>query len=152
MKNHKALFSSQDFTWGTPQYLFDSLSKEFGRFILDVCATDENAKCQRYYTELEDGLLQPWSHLNWMNPPYGKSIARWIERAYDEAQRGNVTVALLPARTDTTYFHQYIYGKHEIRFIKGRLKFEGLDKPANSAPFPSMIVVFRPSPSALLQR
>src|SRR6266446_3350837 len=151
MKNHKALFSSEDPTWGTPQYLFDSLSDEFGGFILDVCATDENAKCPRYYSELQDGLLQPWSRLNWMNPPYGKSIARWIKRAYDETQRGNITVALLPARTDTAYFHQYIYGKHEIRFIKGRLKFEGLTKSANSAPFPSMIVVFRPLPSALLQ-
>jgi phage N-6-adenine-methyltransferase len=69
MKNHQVHFSSQDHIWGTPQYLFDGLSSEFGGFLLDVCATNENAKCPHYYTEVQDGLQQPWSPMNWMNPP-----------------------------------------------------------------------------------
>ena len=118
-----------------------SLTDEFGGFLLDVCANKSNAKCRRFYSEKDDGLAQPWSKRNWMNPPYGKMIGKWIARADQEAQAGNTTVALLPARTDTKYFHQHIYGKYELRFVKGRLKF---GRSKNSAPFPSMVVVFRP--------
>ena len=74
------------------------------------------------------------------NPPYGREISKWVEKAYSENKKGVLVVLLLPARTDTKWFHEYIYKKHEIRFIKGRLKFNDGKK---SAPFPSMVVVMR---------
>jgi phage N-6-adenine-methyltransferase len=144
MINHETHFSSATPEWGTPQDFFDALDKEFGGFLLDVCATDDNAKCKKYYTVNSDGLAQAWSKRNWMNPPYGRTITAWIKRADDEAEKGNTTVALLPARTDTKYFHTHIYGKHEIRFVRGRLKFEGAQVGSGAAPFPSMVVIFRP--------
>ena len=121
--------------------MFDDLNRIF-HFELDVCATEENAKCRKFYTRQENGLLQNWAKLNWMNPPYGKEIGLWIAAASAEALNGKLTVALLPARTDTRWFHRYIYRKHETIFIKGRLKF-GDSK--NSAPFPSMIVIIKPT-------
>ena len=133
------LFSSKSVVWETPQDLFDKLNAEF-HFDLDVCALPENAKCERYYTPEDDGLLQPWNGVCWCNPPYGRTIGKWIQKAYETFAGGGTVVMLLPARTDTKWFHEYIYNKAEIRFIKGRLKF-GNSK--NSAPFPSMIVVFR---------
>ena len=123
--------------WATPQDLFDELDKEF-HFTLDVCASDWNAKCKKYFTEKDDGLKQDWTGVCWMNPPYGREIGKWIKKA-SEIQ-GGVVVALLPARTDTKWFHDYIYKKAEIRFIKGRVKFGG----KGPAPFPSMIVIFNP--------
>lgn len=135
--NTQVMFSSKTPEWETPQKLFDELNKEFG-FTLDVCATDQNAKCPRYFTKEINGLSQSWDNqIAWCNPPYGREIGLWIKKASE--QQGGVVVMLLPARTDTKYFHEYIYGKSEIRFIKGRLKF-GNSK--NSAPFPSMIVIF----------
>lgn len=133
------LFSSKSVVWETPQDLFDKLNAEF-HFDLDVCALPENAKCEKYYTPEDDGLLQPWDGVCWCNPPYGRTIGKWIQKAYETFAGGGTVVMLLPARTDTKWFHEYIYNKAEIRFIKGRLKF-GNSK--NSAPFPSMIVVFR---------
>lgn len=130
------MFSSKTDMWETPQEFFDELNDEF-HFTLDVCATKENAKCSKYYTKEQDGLVQPWEGVVWCNPPYGREITKWVERAYLSKQ---TVVMLLPARTDTQWFHDYIYGKAEIRFIKGRLKF---GRSKNSAPFPSMIVVFR---------
>lgn len=133
-------FSSKSNEWSTPQEFFDELNKEFS-FTLDPCATKENAKCPKFFTEQENGLKQSWDNERvFMNPPYGREIKHWIKKA-SEAQ-GGVVVALIPARTDTAYFHDYIYGKAEIRFIRGRLKFGG---HTNSAPFPSMIVVFSPT-------
>lgn len=132
------LFSSKSVVWETPQDLFDKLNAEF-HFDLDVCALPENAKCERYYTPEDDGLLQPWNGVCWCNPPYGKTIGKWVQKAYETFTGGGTVVMLLPARTDTKWFHEYIYNKAEIRFIKGRLKF-GNSK--NAAPFPSMIVVF----------
>lgn len=123
--------------------MFDELNKEF-KFQLDVCATKENAKCPKFYTKEQNGLYQEWAELNWMNPPYGKETAMWVASAFVEAILGNLTVALLPARTDTQWFHKYIYHKHEIRFLKGRLKFGNSKNPA---PLPSMIVVFNPQAS-----
>lgn len=141
MAINQGLFSSAKDCWETPQSLFDVLDAEF-HFDLDVCALPANAKCPRFYTPNDNGLIQPWDGTcNWCNPPYGRHIAKWIEKAYLTAIAGGKTVMLLPARTDTKWFHNYIYGQAEIRFIKGRLKF-GDSK--NSAPFPSMIVVFRP--------
>lgn len=135
------LFSSKKNEWETPQALFDELDREFG-FTLDVCALPENAKCDLFFNPETDGLSQSWKgHTCWMNPPYGKEIGRWVEKAYHESkQNGTTVVCLLPARTDTRWFHDYIYGKAEIRFLRGRIKFVGAE---NSAPFPSMIVIYR---------
>lgn len=133
---NKGLFTSSTDLWSTPQELFDKLYEEF-HFDIDVCATPENAKCDKYFTKEQDGLKQQWGGyaMCWCNPPYGRKISAWVEKA----SRHNC-VMLLPARTDTRWFHDFIYGKAEIRFIRGRLKF-GASK--NSAPFPSMIVVFK---------
>ena len=141
-KTIDVMFSSKTDLWETPQQLFDELNAEFN-FTLDVCANDENHKCERYYTKETNGLSQPWYGNVWCNPPYGREIGEWVKKAYESSFHNNgVIVMLLPARTDTKWFHKYIYNQPnvETRFIKGRLKF-GNSK--NSAPFPSMIVVFR---------
>lgn len=130
------MFSSKTDLWSTPQEFFDKLNDEF-HFTLDVCAIPENAKCDKYFTPLDNGLNQEWNGVVWCNPPYGRKIGKWVEKAHNSKA---TVVMLLPARTDTKWFHSYIYNKAEIRFIKGRLKFGG---ETNSAPFPSMIVVFR---------
>ena len=130
------MFSSATDEWETPQDFFDRLDAEF-RFDLDVCATPQNAKCKTYFTKADDGLTQDWIGTCWCNPPYGREIGKWVKKA---SESKTTVVMLLPARTDTKWFHDYIYGKAEIEFIKGRLKF-GSSK--NSAPFPSMIVIFR---------
>jgi len=137
----KGMFSSTTDEWETPQDLFDELNKEFG-FTLDVCATEQNAKVNKYYTKSTNGLNSAWyNNICWMNPPYGRAIGNWVRKAFLENHINHVlTVCLLPARTDTKWFHDYIYNKAEIRFLKGRLKF-GDSK--NSAPFPSMIVIFK---------
>ena len=141
MENISVMFSSKDDKWSTPQDFFDELNTEFG-FTLDPCADDSNHKCNKYYTEEDDGLLQDWQgEIVFCNPPYGKAIKDWVRKAYIEGCKPNTTVVMLiPARTDTIYFHKYIYHKAEIRFLKGRLKF-GNSK--NSAPFPSMVVIYR---------
>ncbi|MFT4117869.1 DNA N-6-adenine-methyltransferase [Bradyrhizobium sp.] len=141
MPINAGLFSSETPEWATPQPVFDALNARHGPFLLDVCATQENAKCQRYFTIKENGLCQTWSDNNWMNPPYGRTIGEWIEKAFREALLGRQTVALLPGRTDTRWFHEFIYGRHETQFLCGRLKFGG---SKNSAPFPSMVVIFSP--------
>lgn len=136
------MFSSATDNWSTPQDFFDKLNDEF-HFTLDVCADENNHKCEHYYTKEIDGLSRPWIGTVWCNPPYGRKIGEWVRRAYISSQIGSATVVmLLPARTDTRWFHEYIYNKSntEIRFIKGRLKFGGCK---NSAPFPSMVVIFR---------
>ena len=139
--NTEVMFSSKTDLWETPQDLFDRLDVEFG-FDLDACALPQNAKCERYYTPDMDGLSQPWDGVVWCNPPYGRNIGKWVQKAHEENRRNNnYIVMLLPARTDTKWFHDYILSKAEIRFIRGRLKFGGAK---NSAPFPSMVVVFRP--------
>lgn len=139
--NTDVMFSSQSDMWETPQDLFDKLNEEF-HFNLDVCAIASNAKCAAFYSPEQNGLIQPWHGRCWCNPPYGRQVGKWVKKAYDTAYiDGNLVVMLLPARTDTKWFHEYIYGKAEIRFLKGRLKFGG---SKNSAPFPSMIVIFEP--------
>lgn len=138
--NTDVMFSSKSNEWATPQDFFDKLNDEF-HFTLDPCATDENHKCDKYYTKEMDGLSLPWAGIVWCNPPYGREISSWVRKAYIASRTGYATVAmLLPARTDTKWFHDYIYHKAEIRFIKGRLKFGGCK---NSAPFPSMVVIYR---------
>jgi phage N-6-adenine-methyltransferase len=139
MTINQGLFTSTTDLWETPQDFFDTLNKEFN-FDLDVCAISENAKCKEFYTPQIDGLSKNWIGTCWMNPPYGRGIVYWVEKAYLSAATGQATVVcLLPARTDTAWWHDYCM-KGEIRFIRGRLKFGG---SKNSAPFPSAIVIFR---------
>lgn len=134
----RALFTSNTSEWETPQWLFDKLNNTY-KFTLDVCALPENAKCVTYYTPDIDGLSQKWRGSCWMNPPYGREIGKWIKKAYESAQDGATVVCLLPARTDTAWWHDYcMHG--DITFLRGRLKF---GNAKNSAPFPSAIVVFR---------
>ena len=141
--NTEVMFSSQTDQWATPQDFFDKLNEEF-HFTLDPCADEFNHKCEKYYTEEQDGLSQSWEKETvFCNPPYGREIGKWVEKAYAENLVGGAfVVMLIPARTDTKWFHDYIYKKHnvEVRFVKGRLKFGNAD---NSAPFPSMIVIFK---------
>lgn len=139
---NEALLSTGKDDWETPQSFFNELNKEFN-FTLDPCATHETAKCAKYYTAEEDGLKQDWEgETVFCNPPYSsRQQTKWVEKCYREAKKLNtVVVALLPARTDTIRFHEYIYGKAEIRFLKGRLKFVGAP---STAPFPSMIVIWK---------
>lgn len=160
---NKVHFSSASDNWSTPQNLFDQLNDKYGPFELDVCASKTNAKCHLFFTvegkyqtyekEFEklvdgDGLSSPWRFEGcplkcWMNPPYGRTIGLWVKKAYEESQKGCLVVCLLPARTDTKWFHEYCT-KGDIEFIKGRLKF---GEAKNSAPFPSMVIVFRPKGS-----
>lgn len=135
------LFSSKEEVWETPQEFFNDLDKEFN-FNLDPCALPENAKCENYFTPDIDGLKQNWGGYNvFCNPPYGRKIYKWVEKCSNEAKKPNtIVVMLIPSRTDTKWFHEFIYKKvKEIRFIKGRLKFGG---STNAAPFPSMVVIF----------
>ena len=139
--NKDVMFSSSTDDWATPQEFFDRLNEEF-LFTLDPCANEKNHKCDRYYTKEQDGLRQPWDGERvFCNPPYGRGIGDWVKKAREAAERNALVVLLLPARTDTRWFHDWIYGQSEIRFLRGRLRFGGA---ANSAPFPSMVVVFRP--------
>ena len=139
--NTDVMFSSKTDAWATPKAFFRELDEEF-HFNLDPCADEFNHKCDRYFTIKENGLLQDWGGSSvYVNPPYGREIGKWVEKAYRTNQEhGNLVVMLLPARTDTKWFHDFIYNKAEVRFVRGRLKF-GDSK--NSAPFPSMVVVYR---------
>lgn len=133
----QGMMSSNTAEWATPQAFFDELDKEF-HFTLDPCCTHENAKCEKHYTKAEDGLKHSWGGERvYCNPPYGREIGKWVQKAYESK---TLVVMLLPARTDTRWFHDYIYGKAEIRFIKGRLHF---NDGKEGAPFPSMVVIFR---------
>lgn len=136
----KGMYTSNSEEWGTPQELFNRLNKEFN-FTRDICASKENAKCPKYYTKEEDALKQEWGGVIWMNPPYGRQIGNWVKKAKEAARQEKATVVcLLPARTDTAWWHDYVMKANEIRLIRGRLKF-GDGK--GSAPFPSAIVVFK---------
>lgn len=138
--NIEVMFSSKTNSWATPTDFFQKLDKEF-HFTLDPCADEHNHKCNKYFTVKEDGLLQEWGeNCVFCNPPYGREIGKWVEKAYHTNQKyGNLVVMLLPARTDTKWFHDFIYHKAEIRFVRGRLKFNDKDR----APFPSMVVIYR---------
>lgn len=130
-------YSSATDEWATPQSFFDGLASEFA-FTTDVCALPSSAKCEHYYSPEDDGLAQEWQGTCWMNPPYGDAISAWTRKAHLSAQAGATVVALLPARVDTGWWWDYCR-QHEIRFLRGRLKF---GDNANSAPFPSALVVF----------
>jgi len=133
--------SSKKTTWATPKQWFEYLDLEFD-FTLDPCCTHETAKCKKHYTPQEDGLSQSWKNERvFMNPPYGKDLPRWIEKAHAEVRNnGALVVCFVPARVDTNWWHDYAV-KGEVRFPKGRVKFEGAE---NSAPFPVAIIVMRP--------
>ena len=134
--NREAMFSSKTELWETPRDFFDKLDSEF-HFEVDVCALPENAKCRKFYTPEQDGLAQTWEGVCWCNPPYGRQIGKWVRKA---SESNATVVMLIPARTDTAWFHDYIYGKAEVRFVRGRLRFSGAQ---HNAPFPCMVVVYR---------
>jgi phage N-6-adenine-methyltransferase len=136
---NRALFSSNRHDWETPQDLFATLDAEFG-FDIDVCATTETAKCRRFFSPQQDGLRQAWRGVCWMNPPYGSALPKWIAKAYEESLHGATVVCLVPARTDTKWWHDFAM-RGEIRLIQGRLRF---GRGQYTAPFPSAIIVFRP--------
>lgn len=150
--NTELMFSSISNEWETPDKLYNDLHKEFG-FTLDPCATKENHKCDKFYTIDTNGLDKDWTgEIAFVNPPYGRQIGKWVKKCYEENKKGVLCVMLIPSRTDTKWFHSYIYGKAEIRFLKGRLKFVNRLLPSykedgnfklSPAPFPSMVVVFR---------
>lgn len=136
----QACLTSNSNEWATPAATFRELDAEF-HFNLDPCSTDENAKCKQHYTLKDNGLAQDWGGCRvFCNPPYGKEIGKWVRKCYEESQKPDtLVVMLIPARTDTSYFHDYIYHKAQIRFLRGRLHF---NESLQGAPFPSMIVVF----------
>lgn len=147
MSDKNIHFSSATDQWATPQDTFDKLNKIFN-FETDVCADQYNTKCENFYTESDNGLLQEWRGVCWMNPPYGRGIGDWLKKAYDSCKENNATVVcLIPARTDTRWWHDYcVHG--EAFLLKGRLKF---GDAKNCAPFPSAIIVFRPKISDLFE-
>ena len=150
MKNdNNVLFSRSSDEWETPQYLFDLLNEKY-HFMIDIAASDENHKCNWYITKYTDGLLMKWPNSVWCNPPYS-SISSWVGKAFMESKTGSRTVMLIPSRTDTRWFHNFIYNKPSvsIEFIKGRLRFSGAKY---NAPFPSMIVIFHPIDYSQLQQ
>lgn len=135
------LYSSRSEEWATPADFFAVLDDEFG-FSLDPCATRLNAKCRRYYTKTDNGLVQDWQqHTVFCNPPYGRDIGEWAKKCFLAARAGATVVLLVHARTDTRFFHDWIYGKAELRFVRGRLKF---GDGRQSAPFPSLVSIYRP--------
>lgn len=137
--NSNVMFSSKTDLWSTPDEFFRKWDSKY-HFDLDVCAIAENAKCAKYFSPKDNGLIQNWGgHCCWMNPPYGREIGKWVRKAFEESRRGATVVCLLPARTDTAWWHDYCM-RGEITFVRGRLKF-GDGK--NSAPFPSAVVVFK---------
>jgi phage N-6-adenine-methyltransferase len=138
-------FSSATDDWSTPKAFFDELDAEFD-FTLDVCASESNAKCTDYFNRDSDGLSQPWgTERCWMNPPYGREIKAWMRKAYLSSLQGSLVVCLVPARTDTAWWHEYAAKAPEVRFVRGRLRF---GDAKHSAPFPSAVVVFRPAGGA----
>lgn len=137
---NKGLFTSNTNEWATPKAFFAELDAEF-HFNLDPCATPENAKCKRFYTIEDDALTKSWGGARvFCNPPYGREIGKWVKKCYEESRKPNTLVVMLvPARTDTAWFWNYIHGKAEIRFVRGRLHF---NDSKFAAPFPSMVVIF----------
>ena len=138
----ETMFSSKSNEWATPQSFFDKLNSIYGPFTLDAAASDDNYKVATYFTHADDSLSQDWGNNRvFLNPPYGRALKDWVRKGYEEGQKDNTTVVMLiPARTDTKYWHDYVMKADEIRFVRGRIKF---GDETNSAPFPSAVVVFR---------
>jgi phage N-6-adenine-methyltransferase len=142
MARFEKKFESATVEWPTPQELFDELNAEFG-FTTDVAATNDNAKCAHYYTQEQDGLKQDWRGVCWMNPPYGRAMVEWLKKAIRETWNETITVCLIPARTNTAWWHDLCQKYGEVRFVRGRPKFGGAD---HGLPQPLAIVVFRGRP------
>jgi site-specific DNA-methyltransferase (adenine-specific) len=139
--NTDLMFSSATDQWATPQAFFNQWNELF-QFTLDVCADAENAKCPRFFDRETNGLAQDWSlDVCWMNPPYGREIGLWVQKAHVESAKGATVVCLLPARTDTAWWHDYVLPFAKVTFIRGRLKF---GNATTGAPFPSAVAVFYP--------
>ena len=140
MNMTKGLTSTGNIVAETTKYLFDRISSIFN-FSLDVCALPENAKCESYYTPKDDGLSKPWRGGVWCNPPYGREISSWVKKAYEESQKeyNSFVLMLLPARTDTRWWWEYVQGKATLFFIKGRVKFGDHNV---GAPFPSVLALY----------
>ncbi|MBQ3060208.1 MAG: adenine methyltransferase [Desulfovibrio sp.] len=140
-------FSSTRQDWETPWPFFMKMNDQYGPFVLDVCATPANTKCEQFFTKEENGLLQPWYGRAWMNPPYGRGINAWVKKATEEVRKNTEqVVCLLPARTDTAWWHDYVERyAFSVRFIRGRITFAGA---RHAAPFPSVIVIFKKETSA----
>lgn len=141
MSISKALYTSRTDEWSTPQNMFVELHREFN-FTVDAAASKDNAKCKRYFDKETNGLMQNWAgETVWCNPPYGRQIGKWMKKALVESRHPRTTVVMLvPVRTDAAWFHDYVYHRAEIRFLRGRLKFGGAKY---NAPFPSMVVIYR---------
>lgn len=140
MNTTKGIFSKKSDEWETPAAFFEDLDKEF-HFTLDPCATAKNAKCNSFFTQVDDGLAKSWGGATvYCNPPYSRCY-EWARKCYEESQNGSTVVMLVPARTDTKWFHEWVWHKAEIRFIRGRLQFGSSNA---NAPFASMIVIYRP--------
>lgn len=138
-KINPGLYSSKTDMWATPKAFYDALNKEY-HFELDPCCTADNAKCETFYTKDDDGLTKDWSGYRvWVNPPYGRSISAWVRKCYEESLKGTQIAVLLPARTDTAYFHDFVLGKARLEFIRGRLHF---NESKQGAPFPSMLAFY----------
>lgn len=141
-KINDSWYTSNADDWGTPQKTFDELNAEFG-FTVDVCANEHNFKVANYFDIEHDGLVQVWDGVVWCNPPYGRTIKVWMQKAYESWRGGATVVCLVPARTDTAWWHDYAAKATEIRFLRGRLKFERPGLKSDAAPFPSAVVIFR---------
>jgi site-specific DNA-methyltransferase (adenine-specific) len=141
LKRLAPLFSSTTDDWSTPPEFFAKLNRRY-RFTLDPCATPENAKCPLYFTKEQDGLKQDWgTHRVFCNPPYGRSLGAWVRKCFEASQRGALVVLFVPARTDVKWFHNWVRGKADVQFCRGRFKFGG---SKTNAPFPSMLAVYSP--------
>lgn len=137
----KQMVSSKTNEWATPRKLFEYLDSLY-HFTLDPCATDENHKCDKYYTLKDDGLSKSWDNeVVFMNPPYGGHTRDWLQKAFEQTKKGTTTVCLIVSATDRSYWHDIINYADEVWFLRGRVKF-GDSK--TTAPFASAIVIFRP--------
>lgn len=146
-KSWKPATTSQKEDWETPQKMFEELNDKY-HFTYDLAANDINTKCEKYFSKEDDSLSVSWKDLEgnlFLNPPYSRQLKHWIEKAYRESlekKDGNI-VLVIPSRTDTSYWHDYIFHKAEIKFLRGRIKFEFLGKSKDPAPFPSAIVIYK---------
>lgn len=140
MTINDSLFSSDNSSWETPSWFFSAVHSEFS-FDIDAAASMENRKLQKFFSVQQDAFRLQWHGRLWLNPPYTRGINKWFAKARSEVElRGSTVVCLVPARTDTNWWFDHArFG--EVRFLKGRLKFEGAP---TSAPFPSALIIYRP--------
>ena len=146
----KVAKSLESVVWGTPPEVFDPLNKEFG-FTLDVAANSDNAKANKFFTPQDNGLVQPWGgNICWCNPPYGKDVVKWCKKALKESETGATTVMLIPCKTNTNWWHDFVIPFAEIRFLRGRVRFIQNGKQSTQAlPWPLAIVIYKAKDSAV---